>query len=118
MATVRVDAKEVITRLSNMQDKAQLAIRMYAQEGAKVFENYAKTHRRWTDRTGHARQRLIGYVEQEPDKTRVCIAHGVNYGIYLEVCNNGRYSILQDTVFINGAKVLEGYKNMIGKMRV
>lgn len=53
---VRIKADELLNNLAQAQTKSQIAIKMFATEGAKKFQNYAKTHKRWTNRTGHAVQ--------------------------------------------------------------
>lgn len=118
MATFKINTKEVERKLLNLESKADIAIKMYAQQGATKFENYAKINKRWIDRTGHARQRLVGYVEKLSQSVRIYIAHGVDYGIYLELAHEKRFAILQQTVNNNSKEILEGYTNMIGKMRV
>lgn len=113
MATIRFDAKELLARLDNAETKSDIAINMFAQEGAKKFQNYAKQNKPWVDRTGHARQRLIGWVEKFPNKYHINIGHGVDYGIYLELCNERRYAILQPTVNAYSQEVLDGYKELL-----
>lgn len=113
MATIRVDAKQLLKRLENAETKSQVAIKMFAQEGAKKFENYAKNNRPWTDRTGHARQRLVGWVEMFSDKVRIHIGHGVDYGVYLELAHEKRFAILQPTVNALSKEVLEGFKELM-----
>lgn len=113
MATIRVDAKQLLKRLENAEPKSQVAIKMFAQEGAKKFENYAKNNRPWTDRTGHARQRLVGWVEMFSDKVRIHIGHGVDYGVYLELAHEKRFAILQPTVNAMSQEVLEGFKELM-----
>ena len=81
---VRIKADELLNNLAQAQTKSQIVIKMFATEGAKKFQNYAKTHKRWTNRTGHAVQRLTGFVETGSDKTRIYISHGVDYGKWLE----------------------------------
>lgn len=117
MAHFKVNAKDLAMRLANAQTKADVAIHMFAQQGATKFENYAKTHRPWTDRTGHARQRLVGWVEKLPHKVRIHIGHGVDYGIYLELCNEKRYAILEPTINAMSKEVLQGYKNLMRYLR-
>lgn len=109
---IRIDAKEVLSFLENAETKLQAAIRMFSQEGAKKFENYAKQNRPWTDRTGHARQRLTGWVETLSDRTRIHIGHGVDYGIYLELANQKRFAILQKTVNTVSPEILKGFKEL------
>ena len=113
MATIRIDSKQLLKRLENAETKSQLAIRMFAQEGAKKFENYAKINRPWTDRTGHARQRLVGWVETFSDKLRIYIGHGVDYGVYLELCNEKRYAILQPTVNACSKEIVQGFSKLM-----
>lgn len=113
MAGIRIDASKLLANLESAETKSQVAIRMYAQEGAKKFENYAKNHRPWTDRTGCARQRLVGWVEVMANKVRIHIGHGVDYGVYLELCHEKRYAILQPTVNAMSKEVLEGYETLM-----
>lgn len=108
----KVDITQLLNNLSNSETKSQVAIKMFAQEGSKKFENYAKKNRRWTDRTGHARQRLVGYVEVLKDVVRINIAHGVDYGIYLEMAHERRYAILKETVDKNSEELLKGYEEL------
>lgn len=113
MAGFRFDDSKLLKNLESAEEKSQIAIRMYAQEGAKKFENYAKKNRTWTDRTGHARQRLVGWVEVLTDRVRINIGHGVDYGVYLELCHEKRYAILQPTVNAESKEVLEGFSTLM-----
>ena len=114
---VLFDATKLLSALEGAESKTQVAIKMYATEGAKKMQNYAKQHRPWTDRTGQARQRLIGWVETFATKTRIHIGHGVDYGIYLELAHEKRYAILQPTVNAIAPEILEGYKRLIGHFK-
>lgn len=114
---IRFDATQLIRNLESAETKSQAAIKMFALEGAKKFENYAKKNRRWTDRTGHARQRLTGYVETSPTNTKIYISHGVDYGIYLELCNEKRFAILQETVQQVSPEIVEGFQELLRYLR-
>lgn len=113
MAGIKVDASKLLANLENAETKSQVAIRMFAQEGAKKFENHAKKNRPWVDRTGHARQRLVGWVETFSDKVRIHIGHGVDYGVYLELCNEKRYAILQPTVNACSKEIVQGFSKLM-----
>lgn len=113
MAGIRVDAERLLANLESAETKSQVAVRMLAQEGAKKFENYAKANRPWTDRTGHARQRLVGWVEVLADRVRIHIGHGVNYGVYLELCHEKRFAILQPTINAKSKEVLKAYEKLL-----
>ncbi len=101
--------------MQNLNQKSQS--KCLHRKAQKKFENYAKINRPWTDRTGHARQRLTGYVETFSDKTRINIAHGVYYGVYLELCNEKRFAILQKTVNALSVEVLNGFKDLLRYLR-
>lgn len=109
MATIRFDADDLLEILQSAENRAILQIRMHCAEGAKKFENYAKLNRPWTDRTGHARQRLKGYTEDHGNKIWICIAHGVDYGTSLEFEHERRYAILEPTVKHEGPAILRGF---------
>ena len=111
--SIKVDASKLLANLASAETKSKVVIKMYAEQGARKFENYAKRNRPWTDRTGHARQRLHGWVETLPQKVRIYIGHGVDYGVYLELCHERRYSILQPTVNAMSGEVLKGYQNLL-----
>lgn len=113
MATVRIDASEILDFLTDAPTKAQVAIKMYAQQGATKFQNYAKQNAPWKNRTGMARKMLIGWVEILPSKTRIHIGHGVSYGVYLELCHERKYAILKPTVNAMSAEVLRGYEGLM-----
>lgn len=110
---MRVDTSKVLNKLVIAQSKAEIAIMLYANEGAKQLETYAKTHRRWTDRTARARQTLTGWAQKRGDKVRIQIGHGVYYGVYLELCNEGKYAILNETINVVSPKILKGYEKLL-----
>ena len=106
------DGKKLLKKIDDMDLKAVVFTKMVAQNGAQKMENYAKTHRRWKDRTGHARQRLTGYTEVSGDRIRVAIAHGVEYGKCLELGHDKKYAILQEAVNSQAEEIMDGFKAM------
>ena len=66
--------------------------------GKSIFEAEAKTNAPWTDRTGNARQGLSGGAEIDGDSIVIYVAHSMEYGIYLELSNAGKYAILKPTI--------------------
>lgn len=117
MALIRINAEKLLHNLEDIPTKSQIAIKMLAQQGAMKMQNYAKSHKRWTNRTGHAQQRLIGYVTSTKDVTRINIAHGVDYGKWLELCNEKRFAILEETVVNNAKEILESMTDLMDHLR-
>lgn len=67
-----------------------------------TMEAYAKTNAPWTDRTGNARQGLHGGVELRAENELVLfLSHGVEYGIWLELANAGKYAIVGPTADVH-----------------
>lgn len=86
-------------RLAEYGQKCHQARRAVAEYFAPVVETYAKQNAPWTDQTGNARQGLHGFVEDLSDTvTALYLAHGVDYGIFLELAHQGRYAIIMPTL--------------------
>ena len=59
------------------------------------IENWMKENAPWTDRTGNARQGLYSDVTEIAQSAVVIIlGHGVEYGVFLELANAGRYAVV------------------------
>lgn len=70
------------------------AVRQLAQRFAPQIETWMKANAVWTDRTGNARQTLYTEVEQQMTTVGILLSHGVDYGVYLELANQGEYSVI------------------------
>lgn len=113
----RLDISGMLVGLPDLENKADAAIRMYAEQGALKLQNYAKKHRRWTDRTGQARQRLHGYVDSIPEGYRISLAHGVDYGIWLELAHGRRFSIIPETIDkVGTSQIMPGFERLIERL--
>lgn len=90
---------EMLDALDEFERRVNQAIEQVAAYFAPIFEAYAKTNARWTDRTGNARQTLNADWQRISAETVVLwLAHGVEYGIYLEKRWAGRYAIIWPTI--------------------
>lgn len=115
--SMTLDTSDMEKNLKVSEEKFDKAVRMYAETGAVEFQNFAKDNRPWTDRTGHARQTLHGYVGKSAKGYRIYLSHGVFYGIFLELCHEKRFSIIPRTIQYVGTNVImPGFKHMMGRM--
>lgn len=91
------------------KEKSMVALKMYAATKAPEITSYMKQNRPWTDRTGMAKMTLRTTVSENPSehKVRITLAHGVTYGIWLELANDQNYAIIIPT--------LERYSEVIHK---
>lgn len=117
MGGFRLDAEKLLNGLATAESKADVAVRMLAETGAQKMENFAKENRRWTDRTGQARQRLNGYVSKIQNGYRIYIAHGVDYGLWLELAHEKRFAILPQTVeYVGTFEIMPGFEKLMERL--
>lgn len=85
--------------LNRMTEKMGAMLLMYSATKAAKIESKMKMNRPWTDRTGAAKARLSAKVSTPNASTiRITLAHGVSYGIYLELAHEKNFAIIQPTV--------------------
>lgn len=80
--------------------------------------NYAKLAAPWTDQTGNARAGLhaTSAVGINKNHWELIVAHSMTYGIYLEVCNSGKYAIIMPTIQYIGPKILMMMEHVIDRL--
>lgn len=114
---IRFDISGMVKGLTSGQDRAVAAIRMYAETGAQKLQTEAKNNARWTDRTGRARQGLNSYVSAVANGYRIALAHGVNYGIWLELAHEKRFSIIPQTIeYVGTFEIMPGFQNLLNRL--
>lgn len=119
MARVRgfeFDPGSMISGITQAATKSEAAIAMYADNAALTLQNYAREHRPWTDRTGHARQRLTGSVARVTQGYQIILAHGVDYGKWLELAHEKKYAIIQPTIQAKSPEVLSGFNKLLERL--
>lgn len=65
---------------------------------ADQIEGWMRQNAPWQDRTGMARQSLRCVVDVSPKEIVLKFSHGVEYGVYLEHKNAGKYAILRPAI--------------------
>lgn len=76
-----------------MEAAEEIALRM-----APDILDYAKDNAPWEDRTGDARAGLDIDVDQENDSIYITLYHTVDYGLYLEVIESGKFATIMPTL--------------------
>lgn len=109
----RIDDDALADALDDMNEHFMDAVMVVANNGAQKFEAYAKQNKRWKNRTSRAWKTLTGYVTKYSHSVRVYIAHGVMYGIYLELAHEKKYAILEETIKKNSKWVLDQYEGFL-----
>jgi hypothetical protein len=104
---------DVIRNLQAMANRERAAIHALGQQFAAKGEAYAKKNARWKDRTGNARQGLFGYVLEDGNDMKVRTAHTMDYGVYLEYANSGKYAILEETAAKHAPEFFEAVRKLV-----
>jgi hypothetical protein len=66
----------------------------------------------WTDRTGNARQSLNATTEHTATTDTLVLAHGVDYGVWLEIAHGGAYQIVIPTIPEAGQAVMRSLQTV------
>jgi len=73
-------------------------VRNQAEDIAPDIRDYARQNAPWTDQTGDARAGLDTEVDDEGDEIVITLFHSVEYGIWLETIQSGRFAIIMPTL--------------------
>lgn len=103
--------------LENFGAKAEAAFAMYAKNSALKLQNYARSNRPWTDRTGTARQRLTGSSSKGAHWYELKLSHGVNYGVFLELAHEKQFAIIMPTIEkVGSSEIMPGFRNLLERL--
>lgn len=105
--------------IDNMGPKLGAVILMYAATKAIELEAKMKQNRPWTDRTGMAKATLNAKVSQPSDSIiRITLAHGVEYGMWLELAHEKNYAVIGPTVEQEGPRMVSDLDNLMSKLKL
>jgi hypothetical protein len=103
--------------IDRMAERAGAVILLYAKTKAPVIEAEMKGTRPWTDQTGAAKASLrVSVSNPEPNIVRMTLAHGVHYGIWLELANEKNFAIIEPTLRYSAPEVIEELQGIMGEM--
>lgn len=113
------DKSTLKKNLDKMSVKLGVVVLMYAATKASELQAKMKLNRPWTDRTGMAKALLNAKVSQPNQNTvRITLAHGVDYGIWLELAHGKNYAIIAPTVREEGPRIVEDLNNLMAKLKL
>lgn len=113
------DKSNLKKNLDKMSVKLGAVVLMYAATKASELQAKMKLNRPWTDRTNMAKTMLNAKVSQPNKNTvRITLAHGVEYGIWLELAHGKNYAIIAPTVREEGPRIVEDLNNLMSKLKL
>ena len=105
--------------LDKMSVKLGAVVLMYSATKASELQAKMKMNRPWTDRTGMAKAMLSARVSQpDTDTIRITLAHGVEYGIWLELAHEKNYAIIAPTIREEGPRMVSDLRNLMSKLKL
>lgn len=115
--TIDYNGSNLNKNLDKMATKLGAVILMFAATKASELESKMKINRPWTDRTNMAKATLSARVSQPDSKTvRITLAHGVDYGIWLELAHGKNYAIVAPTVREEGPRIVEDLSDLMSRL--
>lgn len=106
-------ADKVKKNLGDYLFRTIAALQALGDHYAAKMEGEAKQNKPWQNRTGDAQKGLFGEAKAENTELKVRLAHSVDYGVYLELANNGKYAILEPTVQKNAPKFFKDAERVL-----
>lgn len=104
----------VRANLKRYGERTQASLLLFSDHfGKGTLEQYAKRNAKWTDRTNMARNSLNGGGFMSGNDIISFIAHGVDYGKWLELISAGKYAILQETAINNKKEWINGIERIV-----
>jgi hypothetical protein len=123
-AEIKYDAAELNENLARFGPSINKTLTLTTDFGADRGVVAMKTQAPWTDRTTNARTGLHANADHSGSGAigftthTITFAHGVDYGIWLEVANNGTYQIIMPTVVQVGKEVMNALDDMFQKLNL
>jgi len=97
-----------------IKDKKLAVLSLLAMYYAPQVQAWMKQNAPWTDRTGNARQSLHTWVETGRGSVILWLAHGVDYGKWLELRWAGRYSVIGPAIDHFTPLVMDDVRGVLG----
>lgn len=117
--TIDYSSSSLSKNLDKMGVKLGAVLLMYSATKAEEIESKMKINRPWTDRTNMAKVTLNAKVSQPDSNTiRITLAHGVSYGIWLELAHDKNYAIIAPTIREEGPRIVEDLGDLMSKLKL
>jgi hypothetical protein len=105
----------IVEGLQTYEARLKAAVFSLAEYFAAVMESWMKANAPWTDRTGNARAGLRAIAIQTATAVVIYVFGTVNYQIYLELANQGRFAILLSTLEAHYGQIMAALRRLVGK---
>lgn len=87
------------------------------QDASNDVKQEAQDNAPWEDQTGDARSGLDTAVENDHGEIVLTLFHTVEYGLWLEVIQNGRFAIIMPTLEHSAPKIFQNAEARVASAR-
>lgn len=115
---IRIDTTDHLARMTAIQQQTLNACLTYGKTSANKMLKEARTHFPWEEHSRNAKNGLNGGAKWDGRVVRVELAHGVHYGVYLELKrfkHKGILAIVFPTVHKMAPGIVEGWARVARK---
>lgn len=106
--------RAVMARMNAYETQVYETLGNLAEAFAPMIETAAKDGAPWTDQTGNARQTLrCRWRFMDKSKVEIVLSHGMGYGIFLELANQGVYAIILPTLEWWAPQLMESLRRVL-----
>jgi hypothetical protein len=96
------DTRKVLLRTRKIYERRRLAVYAlslnYAAQALRLFQERQSGDLYWNNQTKQAYQRMFANAEMTEKVVSWFMAHGVDYGIYLELANNRAHEAIRPII--------------------
>jgi hypothetical protein len=85
-----------------------------AQYYSGLIETWMKQNHKWDDRTGNLTQSIYADAERMVHGAAVVFGHNMEYSVFIELANQGKYGILFEALDYWSPKIWESVKELMG----
>lgn len=105
---------EILQGLTNLEKQTLKALENKMISFAAATTRYARSNRRWQDRTHKAKDTLSTNKIVNNNFIGIVLSHGMYYGVYLEA--KKEYEIIDTTLKAMAPRIMQGLNNMMGDL--
>ena len=111
--TVDFDTKNLQRNVSDFGKDVNRKVAAVMDYNAGYTTGWLKKNAPWTDDTSAARTGLSTLPFHFGTQHELLMAYSVNYGIWLEVANSGKYAVITPALRIVGQKIMGDMQKLI-----
>lgn len=120
--SIEFDCSEIENNLRNFLARLETGTNMYLSSKCPELQRMLVNEAKWSkERTGEARRRLSATFTNKNGLAVITLAHGVDYGVFLELAHKkggeefAPFAVIGPVVRREAPKIMAEYSEMLGR---